>query len=162
MIREMRAAIFDLDGVIVDTAKYHYMAWKRLANSLGFDITEADNERLKGVSRNRSLDILLEIGNLILNDAAKAQASDQKNTWYVDYISQMDATALLPGASEYLEVIRTWGVRTALGSASKNALLIINRLGIAPLFDVIMDGNQVSQAKPNPEIFSELLLLFVR
>jgi beta-phosphoglucomutase len=153
MITEMRAAIFDLDGVIVDTAKYHYLAWKRLANDLGFDFTETDNERLKGVSRIRSLEILLEIGKIHLDETAKAQAAARKNAWYVEYISKMDGNEILPGAAEYLQAIRSRGVKTALGSASKNAPLILERLGITPLFDVIIDGNKVSQAKPHPEVF---------
>src|SRR5689334_25377474 len=98
MIREMRAAIFDLDGVIVDTAKYHYLAWKRLANENGFDFTEVDNERLKGVSRVRSLEILLEIGGLKVDDVAKEKMASQKNGWYVEYIHNMDASEILPGA----------------------------------------------------------------
>jgi beta-phosphoglucomutase len=153
MIKEMRAAIFDLDGVIVDTAKYHYLAWKRLANDLGFDFTEADNERLKGVSRARSLEILLEIGGIALDETVKKEAAARKNDWYVDYISNMDASEILPGAAEYLQTIRAKGVKTALGSASKNAPLILERLGIAALFDVVIDGNKVSQAKPDPEVF---------
>ncbi len=153
MIKEMRAAIFDLDGVIVDTAKYHYLAWKRLAQELGFDFTETDNERLKGVSRVRSLEILLEIGGLSFNDEAKAQMAAKKNSWYVEYITQMDASEILPGAAEYLRLVRGRGVKTALGSASKNAPLILERLGIAPLFDAVIDGNSVSKAKPDPEVF---------
>jgi len=153
MIREMRAAIFDLDGVIVDTAKYHYLAWKRLANEHGFDFTEADNERLKGVSRVRSLEILLEIGGLTLDESEKEKMATQKNGWYVDYIQHMDASEILPGASEYLQSLRAKGVKTALGSASKNAQLILERLGISALFDVIVDGNKVSKAKPDPEVF---------
>lgn len=153
MIQEMRAAIFDLDGVIVDTAKYHYLAWKRLANELGFDFTETDNERLKGVSRVRSLEILLEIGGLTLDAEAKAQLAARKNDWYVDYIRKMDASEILPGAAEYLQRIRAKGIKTALGSASKNAPLILERLGISSLFDAIVDGNVVSKAKPDPEVF---------
>src|SRR5512133_2897520 len=153
MIHKMRAAIFDLDGVIVDTAKYHYLAWKRLANDLGFDFTETDNERLKGVSRTRSLEILLEIGRLTLDNAAKAKLAEQKNSWYVDYISHMNASELLPGAAEYLRYIRSKDVRIALGSASKNAPLILERIGISSLFDAIVDGNKVTKAKPDPEVF---------
>jgi beta-phosphoglucomutase len=153
MTREMRAAIFDLDGVIVDTAKYHYLAWKRLANELGFDFTEADNEKLKGVSRVRSLEILLEIGRLSLDDASKLQLAARKNDWYVDYIRQMDVSEILPGVPEYLRSIRAKGVKTAIGSASKNAPLILDRLEISSLFDVIIDGNKVSKAKPDPEVF---------
>ena len=153
MIREMRAAIFDLDGVIVDTAKYHYLAWKRLADDLGFDFTEIDNERLKGVSRVRSLEILLEIGGLTLDDATKSQLAAHKNDWYVDYIHHMDASEILPGAAQYLQSIRSRGIKTALGSASKNAPLILERLGISALFDAIVDGNKVSKPKPDPEVF---------
>ena len=153
MIQEMRAAIFDLDGVIVDTAKYHYLAWKRLANELGFDFTETDNERLKGVSRVRSLEILLEIGGLSLDDESKSQFAARKNDWYVDYISQMDASEILPGVTEYVQSIRAQGVKTAIGSASKNTPLILDRLGIASLFDAVVDGNKVSKAKPDPEVF---------
>jgi len=153
MIREMRAAIFDLDGVIVNTARYHYLAWKRLAHEIGFDFTETDNERLKGVSRTRSLEILLEIGGFTLDSAAKAKLADQKNSWYVDYISHMDASELLPGTVEYLQCIRAKNVKIALGSASKNAPLILERIGISSFFDAIVDGNKVSKAKPDPEVF---------
>ncbi len=153
MIKEMRAAIFDLDGVIVDTAKYHYLAWKRLANQNGFDFTESDNERLKGVSRARSLEILLEIGHLTVDDAAKEKMASQKNGWYLEYIHRMDSSEILPGAAAYLESLRAKGIKTALGSASKNAPLILERLGIASLFDAVIDGNKVQLAKPDPEVF---------
>lgn len=153
MIREMRAAIFDLDGVIVDTAKYHYLAWKRLASEYGFDFTERDNERLKGVSRARSLEILLEIGGLTFDEAAKARMAAQKNEWYVGHIGHLDASEILPGATEYLQRVRARGVVTALGSASRNAPLILERLGISALFDAVVDGNKVTQAKPDPEVF---------
>lgn len=153
MIRSMSAAIFDLDGVIVDTAKYHYLAWKRLANAYGFDFTEQDNERLKGVSRMRSLEILLEIGGIQADEATKQAMADQKNRWYVEYIQRMDASEILPGATEYLLWLRQRGVKTALGSASKNAPLILERIGLSRLFDVVVDGSKVSQAKPHPEVF---------
>jgi len=153
MIREMRAAIFDLDGVIVDTARYHYLAWKRLADQYGFGFTESDNERLKGVSRVRSLEILLEIGGLSLDSETKTRLASCKNEWYLEYIHKIDASEILPGAAKYLRSLRARGIRIALGSASKNAPLILERLGLAPLFDVIVDGNKVSQAKPDPEVF---------
>jgi beta-phosphoglucomutase len=153
VIREMRAAIFDLDGVIVDTAKYHYLAWKRLANECGFDFTEADNERLKGVSRTQSLEILLHIGGLAPDAITKAEMAARKNEWYVEFIRHMDPAEILPGAVEYLNRIRMGGVKTALGSASKNAPLILERLGISVLFDAIVDGNKVARAKPDPEVF---------
>lgn len=153
MIHEMQAAIFDLDGVIVDTARYHFLAWKRLADSLGFDFTEADNERLKGVSRTRSLEILLEIGGLTPDDATRAQLAVQKNEWYVEYIRRLDKTEILPGATEYLRRLGSRGIKTAIGSASKNTPLILERLCITPLFDAVIDGNSVSKAKPDPEVF---------
>jgi beta-phosphoglucomutase len=153
MIREMRAAIFDLDGVIVDTAKYHYLAWKRLANENGFDLTPVQNERLKGVSRVRSLEILLEIGGLTLDTATQNEWAERKNAWYIESIQKMPASEIFPGVEEYLYRLRRRGVKTALGSASKNAPLILERLGINSLFDAIVDGNTVKAAKPDPEVF---------
>jgi beta-phosphoglucomutase len=149
----VRGALFDLDGVLVDTAKYHYLAWKRLADELGFSFSEEDNERLKGVSRLRSLEILLELGHYSMGEAEKESAAAKKNTWYVEYLHTLDESALLPGSREYLEHLRRGGIKTALGSASKNAPLILERLGIAPLFDAVVDGNLVSRAKPDPEVF---------
>jgi beta-phosphoglucomutase len=153
MIQEMRAAIFDLDGVIVDTAKYHFLAWKRLANQYGFDFSETDNERLKGVSRVRSLEILLEIGGLDVDEATKQSMAAQKNAWYIELIRSMDASELLPGAAEYVQMLRDRGIKTAIGSASKNASLILERVGIVLLFDVVIDGDKIQQAKPDPEVF---------
>jgi beta-phosphoglucomutase len=149
----IKGALFDLDGVLVDTAKYHYLAWKRLANELGFNFTEADNERLKGVSRMRSLEILLEVGNYSMDAAEMEKAATKKNAWYVEYLHQLDDTALLPGSREYLLYLRKQKIGVALGSASKNAPLILEKLKIADLFDAIIDGNSVSKAKPDPEVF---------
>jgi beta-phosphoglucomutase len=147
-----RAALFDLDGVIVDTAKYHYLAWQRLAHELGFDSTERENERLKGVSRMRSLEILLEIGGLDLDEAEKT-ALAEKNGWYVEYIREMDESELLPGAREYLLRLGEKRVKIALGSASKNTPTIIGSTNIVDLFDEVVDGNETSRAKPDPEVF---------
>lgn len=151
----IKAAIFDLDGVIVDTAKYHYMAWRRLAEELGFVFTEKDNERLKGVSRMRSLEILLEVGGLSGRFTAEEMAAmaARKNEWYVQYISRMDESEILDGAVECLAGFRDLGVKTVLGSASKNAMLILNNLRLVPYFDVIIDGTRVTKAKPDPEVF---------
>jgi len=161
-MREARGAIFDLDGVIVDTARFHYFGWRRLADELGFIFTPADNERLKGVSRARSLEILLEIGGLTAGAGSKHVWMERKNGWYVDAITQLTEADLLPGARDYLLRLRKEGRRIALGSASKNAPLILSRLGIADLFDAVIDGNKVAQAKPDPEVFlraaAELLL----
>lgn len=153
MLEQMKGAIFDLDGVIVDTAKYHFLAWRSLAEELGFEFTEVHNERLKGVSRMTSLDILLEIGGLDFTEAEKLEMAEKKNRRYVEYISQLDESELLPGVREYLNRLRERGVGIALGSASKNALFILDKLNIAGMFDAIVDGNKVSNAKPDPEVF---------
>lgn len=149
----IRAGIFDLDGVIVDTAKYHFLAWRRLAHELGFDFSSEHNERLKGVSRIRSLEILLEVGGMKLSDKKKQDAAKRKNAWYVDYISTLSPDEILPGAKEFIIEMREQGVKIALGSASKNAGLILQRLQLSELFDAIVDGNKVTKAKPDPEIF---------
>lgn len=153
MLEHMKGAIFDLDGVIVDTAKYHYLSWRSLAGELGFPFTEQDNERLKGVSRMRSLDILLEIGGLEYSEAEKLAMAEKKNRLYVEYISGLDESELLPGVRAYLNALRARGVAIALGSASKNAEFILEKLNIAELFDVVIDGNKVARAKPDPEVF---------
>ncbi|HHT72767.1 MAG TPA: beta-phosphoglucomutase [Firmicutes bacterium] len=151
---KLELAIFDLDGVLVDTAKYHYQAWKRLAAELGFHFSEEHNERLKGVSRMRSLEILLEVGGLEKSLAEKEQLAEKKNRWYVEYISAMDESEILPGALEFLQEVKAEGVQIALGSASKNARLILDRLHLTGYFDFIVDGTLVSKAKPDPEVFS--------
>ncbi|AWV34994.1 Beta-phosphoglucomutase [compost metagenome] len=153
MLENMKGAIFDLDGVIVDTAKYHYLAWASLADELGFKFTEEDNERLKGVSRMRSLDILLEVGGLEFKEAEKLAMAEKKNRLYVEYISRLEESELLPGVKEYLTGLRSRGIGIALGSASKNAEFILNKLNITDLFDAVVDGNKVSLAKPDPEVF---------
>jgi beta-phosphoglucomutase len=150
---EIKACIFDLDGVIVDTAVYHYKAWKRLANELGFDFTEEQNEQLKGVSRVRSLQLILGWGGVTKTEAEQTELATRKNEWYVDMINQMTPAEILPGALDFLEACRAAGLKTALGSASKNSMTILNKVGIAHLFDTIVDGNHVSAPKPDPEVF---------
>lgn len=150
---KIKGCIFDLDGVIVNTAKYHYLAWKRLASELGFEFTEEENERLKGVSRMKSLDILLEIGKFHFSNEEKMKLAEKKNNWYVEYISNMKGDEILAGAEEFLQAVRSIGIKTALGSVSKNAMTILNRLNLAQYFDTIIDGNKVVHAKPNPEVF---------
>ncbi len=152
-MNKIRACIFDLDGVIVDTAVYHYKAWKRLANELGFDFTEEDNEKLKGVSRMRSLDLVLQWGNVVKTPAEKDELAARKNDWYVEMINKMTPAEILPGAQEFLETCRAAGIKTALGSASKNSMTILNKINIAGLFDAIIDGNHVDKPKPDPEVF---------
>ncbi|OIJ15747.1 beta-phosphoglucomutase [Anaerobacillus arseniciselenatis] len=149
----VKACIFDLDGVIVDTAKYHYLAWRRLANELGFDFSEEDNERLKGVSRMDSLNILLEIGGVQLDEARKEELAKKKNEWYVELIAHMDDKEILAGTTQFLTELQKVGVKIALGSASKNAKTILKRIGLMEMFDVIIDGTDISKAKPDPEVF---------
>ena len=150
---QIKGCLFDLDGVIVDTAKYHYIAWKALANELGFDFTEHDNERLKGVSRMASLEILLEIGGKSLDEATKLKMATKKNDNYCEFITKMAPDEIMPGAKDFLVDLRKNGVKIALGSASKNALTILDRLELTSLFDAIIDGNSVANAKPDPEVF---------
>ena len=149
----IKGCLFDLDGVLVDTAKYHFLAWKRLAEELNITFTHEDNERLKGVSRMRSLDIILEIGQVTLEESQKITLADKKNEWYKEYIMKMDETEILSGVSEFLSHIRAQGMKVALGSASKNSPIILERTGLAKYFDAIVDGNDVKTAKPDPEVF---------
>ncbi|WP_461051477.1 beta-phosphoglucomutase [Spirosoma arcticum] len=151
----IKAFLFDLDGVIVDTAIYHYQAWKRLANDLGFDISEEFNERLKGVSRTDSLDIILAHGNLTLPDEEKTRLATQKNEWYLELVSRMSSDDILPGVAPFFAQVRKAGLQTALGSVSKNAPLILERIGMTDVFDAIIDGNKISKGKPDPEVFTK-------
>src|ERR1700731_2092736 len=123
----IKACIFDLDGVIVDTAVYHYKAWKRLANELGFDFTEEDNEKLKGVSRTRSLELILQWGGVTKTEAEKEELAARKNEWYVEMINHMTPAEILPGAKEFLLTCRAAVLKTALGSASKNSMTILEK-----------------------------------
>lgn len=148
-----KAFIFDLDGVIVDTAKYHYLAWKKLANSLGIEFTHEDNEQLKGVSRVRSLDLILELGKQTATQEQKDKWLIEKNEDYLGYLVDIDESEILPGVAKTLKYLKDKGQLIALGSASKNAKPILEKTGIMPLFDVIVDGNDVSNAKPDPEVF---------
>ena len=145
--------IFDLDGVIVDTAKYHFLAWKDLADHLGFEFTEPHNELLKGVSRVRSLEILLDIGKVELSEEKKQEFLISKNEEYLKYIHKMGPEEILPGASELLDKLDELGIRYVLGSASKNAPLILKQVNLLNRFAGIVDGNSVSKAKPDPEVF---------
>ena len=149
----IKAVIFDLDGVIVDTAHYHFIAWKRLAKELGIDFTEAENEQLKGVSRMRSLEIILELGNLRLSQEEMERLANKKNQWFVDYINAMKPDEIFPGVKEMIQNIRASGIKIALASSSKNADTVLTLLNIKNLFDVIVDGTMITHTKPDPEIF---------
>lgn len=148
-----QACIFDLDGVVVDTAKYHYEAWKRLADDLGILFTENDNEHLKGVSRMDSLEIILEIGRKQLQMSEKLELAALKNKRYVEYINKMTPGDILPGTLELISILKREKIRIALGSASRNTSLILSRIGMINSFDAVADGNTVSKTKPDPEVF---------
>lgn len=152
-MNRVSTCIFDLDGVIVDTAKYHYLAWKRLAHELGFEFLEEHNERLKGVSRMTSLEILLEVGGLTFSQSEKEVMAARKNEWYLEYIYKMTPEEILPGVVSFLVMLREKGIKIALGSASKNALLILERVKLQHYFDAVIDGNKALKAKPDPQVF---------
>ena len=148
-----KAFIFDLDGVIVDTAKYHFLAWQKIASDLGIEFTPEHNEELKGVSRVRSLDIILKLGNIQASEENKNKWLTKKNEDYLAYIEHMDDSEILPGVVAILEYIKEKKQLIALGSASKNARPILEKVNILHLFDAIVDGNDVTNAKPDPEVF---------
>lgn len=149
----IKACIFDLDGVLVDTAKYHYRAWRRLANELGFDFSEAENERLKGVSRMESLNTILVLGAVEKTEQEKESLARQKNKWYVALIAGMTPGEILPGVTHFLAELKRKDIAIGLGSASKNARTILERTELLPWFDAIIDGNSTSRSKPHPEVF---------
>ncbi|OJX50971.1 MAG: beta-phosphoglucomutase [Flavobacterium sp. 38-13] len=148
-----KAFIFDLDGVIVDTAKYHYLAWQKIANQLGIEFTPEHNEELKGVSRVRSLELILQLGKIEASQEDKDKWLTQKNEDYLSYLVDMDDSELLAGVLPVLHYLKERKQLIALGSASKNARPILEKTGIIHYFDAIVDGNDVSNAKPDPEVF---------
>ncbi len=149
----IKACIFDLDGVIVDTAIYHYKAWRRLANSLDFDFTTEQNEELKGISRIESLKIILRWGSMQKSIEEMEELATKKNDWYVAMIKEMTPAQILPGAKEFLDEVKANDYLVALGSASKNSSLILKQIGLTSYFDVLVDGNKVTKSKPDPEVF---------
>ncbi len=151
MIR--KGFIFDLDGVIVDTAKYHYLAWKKLANSIGIDFTEVQNEQLKGVSRVKSLEKILSWANKEISEGQFMELMARKNDDYLSYIAKMDESEILPDVANVLDYLIENKQPIALGSASKNAREILKKVNLFNRFDTIVDGNDVTEAKPNPQVF---------
>ncbi len=146
--------IFDLDGVIVDTAKYHFLAWKNLANSLGIDFSKEQNEQLKGVSRIRSLEKILGWGNKTISQEKFEALLDEKNEEYLRYIESMDESEILPDVPRILNLLLENNSPIALGSASKNARAILKKVDLIDKFNAIVDGNDVTKAKPDPEVFT--------
>ena len=149
----IKAAIFDLDGVIIDTAHYHYIAWKRLASEFNINLTIEHNELLKGVSRIRSLEIILELGNIRLSEEDKEKFANKKNAWFVEYIESIRPEEIFPGVKELIQNMRDRGIKVALASSSKNAPRVIELLKINELFDTMVDGTMITHSKPHPEIF---------
>lgn len=145
--------IFDLDGVIVDTAKYHFLAWQQLAKGLDINFTEEENEQLKGVSRVRSLEKILAWGNKTISQEMFESLMAKKNEEYLGYIAEMDSEEILPDVPRVLKTLIDGNQPIALGSASKNARTILERVNLKSQFDAIVDGNDVSKAKPDPEVF---------
>lgn len=148
-----KAFIFDLDGVIVDTAKFHFLAWRKLANDLGFDFTEEQNEQLKGVSRVESLKRILNWGNMELSAEEFNRQMALKNENYLSYVDKMEEDEILPGVPKVLNYLKGKNIPIALGSASKNARTILKKINLYDSFDAIVDGTDVSKAKPDPEVF---------
>ena len=151
-----KALILDLDGVITDTARFHFLAWKALADSLGFHFDEHDNERLKGVSRMRSFEIILEINGALdrFTEEEKEAYCTKKNDLYKEFISTMTPADVLPGIPELLARAKSEGVPVAVASVSKNAPAVLAALGLTDAFDYVADAAKVTKSKPDPEIFT--------
>ena len=150
---EIKACLFDLDGVIVDTAKYHFEAWRRLANHLGIDFTIEENEELKGISRIDSLNLILGWGGIKKSEDEILDLAALKNNWYLEMIASMQADEILPGVRDFIKSLKLENIKIGLGSASKNSEAILKKINLLNEFDVIIDGTKVSQSKPSPEVF---------
>jgi beta-phosphoglucomutase len=149
----LKACIFDLDGVVVDTAKFHFIAWREVARSLGFDFTHEENEKLKGISRMESLELILKWGGVAADEATKMQLATRKNEHYLHLCSLLKPDEAIPGVIDFIRQLRSEGVKIALGSASKNATFILEKLEILALFDAIVDGTRTTKGKPDPQVF---------
>lgn len=147
------ACIFDLDGVIVDTARFHYLAWKRLTEELDIPFDEEKNELLKGISRKASLEMILHLANIRLSNDSFEEYLIKKNDWYLEFLDSMDESHILPGVFEFLNELKNANIGIALGSASKNARTVLEILKIEDMFDAVVDGNDVVHSKPDPEVF---------
>lgn len=149
----IQCMLFDLDGVIVDTAKHHFDAWRDMAHELGIVLVDEDEESLKGVSRVDSLEWILQKGGLVLDSNTKLALMDRKNARYLELIEDMGREDILPGAEEFIRSAMELGIKIGLGSSSKNAPRILNAIGLEDLFEVVIDGNRITLSKPDPEVF---------
>lgn len=154
-VRENRlqAVLFDLDGVVVDTAKYHYEAWKSIADEEGIYFDAVINERLKGVSRMESLSIIMERSPRKYADEELKLLAERKNNVYVSLLKSLTPGDVLPGIKNFIGELKENGIKTAICSASKNAPAILDKLGTAQLFDIVISGNDTTRSKPDPEVF---------
>ncbi len=152
-MKSIEACLFDLDGVLVDTAKYHFIAWQNLASRWNIELTEEENERLKGVGRMDSLIHILKLGDVSLTKKEMENWCGVKNEEYLGLVSEMDKSELLPNVVKILTELKEREIKIGLGSASKNALLILEKTGILPFFEAIVSGNDVTFSKPHPEVF---------
>lgn len=150
---ELKGIIFDLDGVITDTAEYHYIAWKEIAAQLGHNLTEEQNEKIKGLSRLKSLMIILDEFNIQKNDEEIRVLTEQKNKHYQTFLKNLTAEDTLPGVDSFLTSCKEKGIKVAIGSASKNTKRILKELNLSEFFDAVVDGNMVNDSKPAPEVF---------
>ena len=153
MTKELKAVIFDLDGVIADTARFHYQAWKKLASEIGINLTYEFNENLKGVGRMESLDLILALTEKDYLNEEKIGLANKKNRYYLEFVSRMTPSDLLPGVVKCFEVIKDNNIKIVLASASKNSLDVIKRLEIKNYFDYVVSSKDILKSKPNPEIF---------
>jgi len=153
-MKKIKAVIFDLDGVIVSTDEYHFQSWKQLADAEGIPFDREDNERLRGVSRTKSLEIILEKSAKVYSTAEKQTMAGRKNDIYQELLSRLSPSDVLPGVASTLQLLRERGMRVAIGSSSKNAVPILRAIGLADVFDVVVDGNHISRSKPDPEVFT--------
>nr|MCR4718254.1 beta-phosphoglucomutase [Bacillota bacterium] len=149
----IKAVIFDLDGVIVSTDDCHYEAWKKLADEEGIYFDRKINDRLRGVSRMASLEIVLERANKAYTEEEKAKLAKRKNGYYRDFIKKLTPNDILPGVMDNLEELKKNGIKIAIGSSSKNTPIILKQIGLCGYFDAVSDGNNISKSKPDPEVF---------
>ena len=149
----MRAFIFDLDGIIVDTAKYHFKSWRIISKNFGFELLETQNELLKGLSREESLERILSWAEISIDEFERKKCLEKKNELYKGFINNLSQMDILPGVIKLINFAALKGIPIALGSASKNAHQILKKLGIENKFKVIIDGNSTSKSKPHPEVF---------
>lgn len=151
--RKTKLVIFDLDGVLTDTARYHYLAWKQLAQKIGYPLSEAQNEKLKGVNREASLRLILEWANYTAAEDEFKRMLEEKNEHYLTLISRMNESERFGSVTEVFSLLRAHGISIGLGSSSKNAAMVLERIGLEEAFDVQIDGRHTQRSKPDPEVF---------